>query len=301
MAWSGSVLSSTLRALMAADKPVLVGGSYVAAAATLTRWNATGSWATADASATTGPARYGGDYYEHLFTSPNTTGTTWYYLLDFGANVTFDAAAILHHNFGTVGGLTVTLEVADNNTFATNLATLATWSPGSSSKRLVSLSLKDSGSDAKSISAQCVRIKMTKGSAFTPSIGEVIIRARRQLSANPDVPWDDMEMVSRGTTHESSDGVESTYMHHAGRRRIEAVLRPYETSYQDDLRNFWLSDIAGGVAPFLWIDKPATDPQGAYWMKQRPLELKFPWLGPAQRELRLVAYEQGTQFVSMES
>jgi hypothetical protein len=142
---------------------------------------------------------------------------------------------------------------------------------------------------------------MTKGSAFTPSIGEVIIRARRQLSANPDVPWDDMEMVSRGTTHESSDGVESTYMHHAGRRRIEAVLRPYETSYQDDLRNFWLSDIAGGVAPFLWIDKPATDPQGAYWMKQRPLELKFPWLGPAQRELRLVAYEQGTQFVSMES
>jgi hypothetical protein len=300
MAWSSATLSASLLSLMAADKPIILGNNRIYQYHSDSRWNTTGSLATADASDATTQRTWLRDGFTHLRSAPATSQTTWYLCFDLGATRTFDSCAILGHNLGTIGGVQVDLQVADNSTFGTNLQTIETWTPLTSNKRLVSVDISHSGS-ARQYTAQYVRLKFSKGSGIIPNIGEVILSDRRQLKHQPDYPWARQDWKSYADEFKSSNQITTRYFQASGQRRIAARLTTGASAYWDDLDNFFSLDSEYGKRPFLWIDRPTTDPQGAPLMLFADPEYSNPYNGPNERTLDLIAYEQGSQYVSAES
>ena len=148
MAWSAAALGAQEIADATANYPCLVGihaGDSIVDA----RWNETGSLADDDTSETGYPASNAADRRGDVPTKPDAAASTWYWMIDLGAAAAdFDMAAIFGHNFGTIGGLTVTLEIADDNAFTSGHETIATWTPLTSNTRLVSYALFHTGADA---------------------------------------------------------------------------------------------------------------------------------------------------------
>lgn len=301
MAVSSSALNATYVANAARDKPLLVGLNRVRAASSV-QWRTSGSWASGSngTDTTNGPTSYLSDGFVGLRSKPSSSATTWYLLFDFGANVTFDSLFILDHNFGSIGGLTVSLEVADTSNYVTNLVQVSSLSPGSSSRRLVDLVLESGGGSALVYSAQYARLKLTKGSAFTPQISELYLGLRRQLTRNPNREYAEDNLRTYASRHTGGTRRTTTYIHSAGQQILNARFEPDDATEQADIRAFWKTDIRMGRDPFIWVPKPASDPQSAYLMNA-PLSLELPDFNPGQFRWDLVSEEQGDVFVSGES
>lgn len=275
MAYSFADLSATEIADAAADKPLLLGESVIAAAkadgAFAAEWSAAGSFAGADITATGYPVARAYDRAWNTWTKPNAAATTHYLLFDLGATVAaFDHCIIGGHNFGTIGGLTVSLEIANASTFATDLIELASWSPGSSNKRLVDLSLGHGVDAAPNVysSVRYLRIKTTGGS-HTPQIGEIILGRRRQVTNRPRLPYDPISADSEVADFESRSGITTRYTLNRGR----VVLSPqFSTSATADRTPFtsWWADCAQGTKPFVYIEEPQTTPGAARLMLTQP-------------------------------
>lgn len=301
MAPSVADLSATDLALYAADKPILVGRNWLRSAGSFRGWDANGVSAFTDIAASGFDSKFGGDDYDHVLTKPNAAATAQYYVFDYGSEaMEFDCWALLNHNLGTIGGVTVELQVADDNAFSVNLFTIATITPGSSNKRLVSLVLDDSGSTARRwTNYRYFRVKFSKGSAITPQFGEMILGRRRQLKHKPNTPWDPNNLASRIGRFESASGIITDYVFHKGRRKIAADLSPHESAYINDLVTFYETDIDFGTLPFLWIDDPTTSPSDANWMKLVDPELTGPVLDVSERSFAIRAMEHGPNFLKL--
>jgi hypothetical protein len=81
---------------------------------------------------------------------------------------------------------------------------------------------------------------------------------------------------------------------------MSASLTPSETTYIDDLWSLYKTDTKHGTLPFMWVDQPNTDPQGAVMMLF-DAEFEYPRQGPNHRELVMSAEEQGPHFVDLEA
>lgn len=302
MAWAAADLSSTVRALAAADKPLILASNVIRSAGGTYKWTAAGGNADASITDSSYPTTYLHDSQMHLKTRPNASGVDRYLNFDFGAaGVTFDSIAILNHNLGTLGTYTVLFQIDNVANFA-SATTIATMTSGTSTKRLVSLDLKDTGSVARSFSGvQYARLKLSKAAGGLPQIGEVILGSRRQLKHQPEIPWDEKHRRTTADRTTTDTGITTTYVRARGQRLMDATLSPAESTYIDDLRSLYESDMDFGRYPFLWIDKPATSPQAAYWMQLDDLGWQMRLVGPTERQVRINAYEQGPQFVGLEA
>lgn len=297
MAYSVADLSQAERDLAADDIPLLVGRNWLRSAGSFRGWDADGVTAFSDISATGFGGKFAGDDFDHDLTKPNAAATTQHFIFDYGSEgMTLDLWALLNHNLGTIGGITVTLAVSNDGTTWTDIATV---SPGTSNKRLVALVLKDTGSVARRFSSLRYFRMTTAGGSHTPQFGEMILGRRRQLKHAPDPEWDPNNLMSRIGRSDALSGVITDHVIRKGQRKISAILSPHETAYIDDIEAFYETETDFGTRPFLWIDKPNSAPSDASWMRFVEPELSGPLLGPSQRGFKILAIEQGPNFLAL--
>lgn len=306
MAYGSTEWPAAKIALHNADKVAVLGENHVRSLTSSTlQWRTgTATWAAgSDGTAAQGPVDYLADGLLDQRSYPASSADPWTLLLDFGASgVDFDSIVIANHNFASIAGMVVTVQIADTTNFVTNLQTLASWTPGTSTKRLVALELDHTGANSirEYTTVRYVRIVMNPTSAAVPSIGELYFGSRKQLKHNPSYPWDERARSSRWEQTTTYGGRKNRVVHFRGMRRLEARLLPSETAYIDDLWDLYKTDTLHGTNPFVWFDKPNTDPQGAPLM-MFPEDFDYPRQGPNHRELVTLAEEQGPQFVDLEA
>lgn len=303
MAWSETTRPTSETDSLAFDKPLLVGGG-LAHISTSIEWRTTGSFSSGSNGVDSSyPTTNMVDDFQHKFSRPSSSAVTWYIIGQFASNVTFNFCAILGHNFGTIGGLTVSLQIADDNAFTTNLVTLRQESPGTSNKRLIWPYLsKDAptGGLSRNYAAQYWRIKID-GTSGQPRVGEIILGLQRQLNQKPNEPYDPSQTVSQVDYFDPGSGVVTQYSRYRGRRKLDAEIVT-TSSTEDAIVNGWYTSCNQGTRPFLWIENPTTDPKNAPYLILNEPGLFRPYdNGPSLRTWNLNAIEQGTSFVLTET
>lgn len=300
----------------AGDRPMVLASHAIYAARTAAAfrlgWSTTGSFAnplTADDPQS--PAYSVFDFQFNRFAKPSALATTWYFLLDFGASVqAFDAALILGHNFGTIGGLTITLQVADDAAFATNLRTLATWTPGASNKRLVNLTL-GGGNNAYSSVEYARLVITTAGAAFAPQIGEIVLSSRRQMNMGALLPYNQDAEESDVVDFTARSGVRTRYVRNKGQKVLGGTIFTANAADAAPVLGWW-TDCALGSLPFAWIEHPNSAPSTAIWAfwdarssssgktSGGGIGLDFPYVSDVARKLVYALTEQGAPFFENE-
>ena len=297
---SAAQLSSTELSYVTNDKPMLVASNALESAET-EKWLTTANLSTGtDRTLANHPISRARDRFNHLQTKPDTTSaSTWYLAFDLGASVAdFDCLFISGHNFGTIGGLTVSLEIGTDATFG-SVTELYTTTPGSSNKRIFSVDLADTGISSVALrhsGERYVRLKMTKGSNFTPAVGELWLGRRRHLPFQFERETDDLRTASEIVSFNSRSGVVTNYVMSRGQQRRSGTVI-LETDYESTVTSFW-SECEQGTKPFLFCAKPNSALSDVQLMNQDP-ELSFPLVGPNHRELSLNMQELAP-FVGLE-
>ena len=278
-------LSAAELLLVTDQKPMLIATNVLDGAAV--RWNDAGTSTDGSLDHADYPATYAHDQFHHLYTKPSSAETTWYYVINQSADEgDFDTVAILGHNFGTIGGLTVTLELDDNDNGAfSSTTTLATFSPGSSNARLCSIVLAGTGVAERHSAEGYVRLKLTKGGAFTPQIGELWLGRRRHLPYQFDGPLGDQHHRADFIDFASRSGVRTRHEMSKGQRVFSGTTLIDQSGDITSINSFW-SETDYGNRPFLWIPDPGT-PADVYVMHHSSGELDFSLELPAARRLNL--------------
>jgi len=288
---SNADISAADLALLAADKPILAANAGYNPS--VVEWRNGGSWAAgSDETETANPTVRAYDGKGHLDTRPDTARTTHYLLFDFGAaGIEFDFVAILGHNFGTIGGLTVTAECSTTSSYGSPVA-LSSWSPAGSNNRLIDLSLS-AGTAQRYSAYRYARIGMTKGSTFTPQIGEVIWGRRRQLKHKSNIGggFDPDAHMALVTDNRSLSGVLTRYSWADGQRALAGNFNPHEDAYKDDIKA-WGVQVGYGARSLVYIEDPSTTPEGFLLMYMVDPRFSFPLQGPLSRLFELTALEQ---------
>lgn len=303
MAYLSAEISAADIALYEADRPILLGTNAMRPAfadgTTTHRWNQTGSFATADSSASMYGAAYGGDDGSHVLTKPDSAQAAWYYLMGFATGQSFDSLVIINHNLGSTSA-TVVLEIADDSAFTTNLVQLCTVTPSDDS-RIVELELFHTGSVARLYSGvEYARLKITYAGTDTPQLGEVILSQRLQLSREPADPYDVRNLRGESVLVSSNSGVQTRYVWSKGRRHISARITEVESSGWYAVADFFRDDCDYGQHPLVWIDAPYTEPEKAAWMHWERAELIGPYDGHEARTFQFSLVEQGPHYQALE-
>ena len=297
MAWSSAGLAADEITNFAADHPIAAGLHALSGSAFAARWNTAGTIAAADVSATGYPALNAGDFRGTVPTKPNTTATTWYHVMDLGASGVpdVDMALLLNHNLGTIGGMTVTLEIADTSDFTGGtFQVIATWTPGSSSLRLVEYTLKHTGSAALRYSGlRYVRLKFVNAGAVTPQFGELWLGRRRQFSTDPAIGYDEREAAGTASAFAFDDGTSLIYSWNGDGPAQKAIRFPALSSTDATLALAVRDDCKRGTRPILWCDQPSTAANRTLLMVP-PTAMRRPTLGGGKRAFALDLREQDT-------
>jgi len=302
MAWSSAAISATYLAARALDKPMLIGANELRPdRVSSIQWRTSGSFSSgSDGTATNGPARRAGDGFTSMYTYPSSAANTWYYLMKWTTAATFDALVIIGHNFGTIGGLTVTLDVADDDAFSSNLQTIATISPGSSNDRSVALTLKHTGSDPRQYTGVTrARLKVTKGSSHTPQFSELILGRSHQLTYKPDIEYATFNEESSTDESETLTGEVGGVTNYERRKLLEADLTLQDETEATKIKDWW-SDCKGGTKPFVWIEEPTTTPSSAMLMMLSEKRAPLNYIDGALQTYRISAREQSPFLLAAE-
>ena len=310
MAYGFADIPQAERDLIAADKPRLIGRNWGRTATTL-RWDADGDLtAGADVADASFPSKRIKDDQSYLVTKPSGSAVesppgTWnrYFAYDFGSEgMEIDAVALLKHNLGTLTGVTVDIRVADNAAFVTNNRIIETFTPGSSNKRLVSVSLEHGGGIAQRYTTvRYLMIHLKKGADFTPEFGEFIIGRSRQFKHTLKIPYARRRLRSRWSDFEAASGAGRRYGFHKNRRPITGSINPSETAYIDDLETLFKTETDGGKLPILWVEKPGTAPSDAWWVRYMNPDLQLTNVDFTEHEVPLDFLEVGPDFLAAET
>jgi hypothetical protein len=204
---------------------------------------------------------------------------------------------IAGHNFGTIGGLTVSLEIGTDATFG-SVTEILSVTPGASNKRILSTALTDTSTAKRFSAEQFVRLKLTKGSDFTPKIGELWLGRRRHLPYKFDRELDDLRTGSEVVQFSSRSGVQTNYVMARGRQSRTGSTLLDSAADIATVQSFW-AECNQGTLPFVFCENPGTAPDDCQLMNQEP-ELSFPLVGPTSRSLNLELRE-ASPFVALES
>jgi len=297
---AGVSIGADAIAWRAGDKDLLIGRNWQRASTAVDpEWSTAGSWAGADETDAAGPTSYVYDDHDHLQTYPDANQATWYLLFDFGAAVgVIDSVVILNHNLNTASAV-VDIQVDDDSTFPAP-RTLESQTPGDDN-RILFLDLDDVGAGQLQYSnVQYARIKMTTMGAV-PKIGEVFWGQRRQLKHNSGGNWDRSNLATTQTRMRAAAGPSSRYTFRKGQRHIAPIYEPHETARIADLLAFFEEDTDFGRYPFLYVEQPDTDQNGANLMEyDNPEQTSALINGFSQRAFPIVATETGANFLALE-
>lgn len=242
------------------------------------------------------------DGFNHLVTQPNTTGTTWTFLIDFGGtDVSFDSIFIGGHNFDQVNVSSLEVNIADDAGFTDRLECIAKISsPITSSKRLLFLDLGNmiNTPPKRFTGVRYARLVVSMLSSGIPAFSELIFADRTQLASTPLLSYDPNAEESRVTDFESRSGVIRRFCFHKGRatRQVQ-LLTNTETDNQQILD--WWRDTKEGTRPFVWIDCPTSAPQDAPLMLLDRPRFSFPFETNIVRRIQMNLAEL-PKFVSSE-
>lgn len=300
MAWSNADLTSSEQSLFSNDKPLLSHNVITPSVVSSADWDADGS-GTPNAGATDGPGVWAYDGRTALKTKPNAAGTTWYYIVVFSASVEFDFAAIIGHNFNELTTPSVTLEIADNSAFSSNLQEIADFSI--SSKRCIEYTLKHSGSTAQRYSnVDYARIKITTGASETPEFGELYLGARAQLRFSANRPFVQNGISSVTEWSDAQSGAATAYTRAKGRRILERNF----TITNDSVGNFvnvigtWWGDVGFGANTFIFCEEPSSSPNNSWLVRLAEPKLGFTRTSPFHGVMSHRYIEQGPPWVATE-
>ena len=244
-----------------------------------------------DRTLSTNPAARAYDGKPHYVTSPDATAdSTWFLAFEFSsAGIAFDCALLMGHNFDTLSLTTIEFQVADTNDFQTNLRTVASWTLRGSDKRISDVELFHTGSDPlRYKDVQYGWLKLSKGSNFTPEVGELVLGRSRQLESQILLPFDDLAMEHSVEATESDGGVITGSVRYQRRRDLIGELLLTESAGIDDIRD-WYRQVRATFA-FIW--EPTTNPNDwqLMWLNSK---LRMANTGHTSRRLAIDSVEQG--------
>lgn len=306
MAWSSIALTAQELSDLAADKPLLgelraLGTGIVTSA----KWvaGATGTFVDADITDNTALASRAYDGHSDEQTCPNTTGTGFTFLIDFGAaGIELDGFAIMNHDLFSDGCTGLTLGIADSSNFVTNPATLVSINPSSylsADRRFFIKTDHLAGSGRRYTGVRYVRVGLSYGGAQKPQIGELLFARRRQLSWKAVRPYDDEQRRSESTEHEARSGKLLSYVWRRGKRTIRHQFQVPDATEAAKFTGFW-DNTYQGARRFIFIENPGTSPNDFNLVRNpTTAELALPYQGPTERAFSLEADEIGPHFLKV--
>lgn len=303
MAWSRASLSAAQIAKTQADKPIIVGTQRLDGGLLDAKWiQSAETWASADRSAATYELTRLGHRHPSMISFPLLTGPTVTTVRAvFSLNIVeFDCLALL--NLSSLGfDHSITVQIADDSTFATNLQTIASWT-NVQPHRLASFDLIHFDDPTISVfqrysSVDWMRVTWTSASNFygsTPRLGELWLGNRRQMWLTSDVgSFDDFEMDGESSVFEAHDGDRLKYQRFGGRGVRRLTFRPHGAETIDqvaELRGLW-KDCSYGAKNVLYCEKPNTVPSRAMAMSFEGDGLAMPIENYRNRTLEAVLME----------
>ncbi|MEK0431764.1 MAG: hypothetical protein RL139_1568 [Gemmatimonadota bacterium] len=310
MAYAIGTLSAGNQSAYLADKPLFLGRNALAYYNAAPQWRTGGSgtWAETDTTNSTWPTSLTYDRYQHIASRPAGSSASLFYLLldlDSTAGESIDSVAILGNNFCSYSGntVTVTIQIADDSTFSSNVRTIATWTCNYSalgSQRLTCWNLGPSGGAYEVYtSLRYARLRIQGSTNFSsatpPEVSELILGRRRQMSAAPDEPWDPYGFESDVIDHRGGTGVDTRYTRVEARRHLRPTWTPSPSDrYSLDDAATVLAlyrDTAHGTRPFLWCEAPYSSPFIAQWMLASG-GFSLPYVSVLQKSFGLDMMEQ---------
>ncbi len=226
------------------------------------RWAATATavFGDADNTAVNFPVRWATDRRGYKRTKPATTATGHTLLLDLGTSAS-DIDVLMLWGYAGLDGVTVSIEVADTADFVTNPVTIGSFVfPASDRTRRVVLAQLSDGvnAEARLSGVQFMRLKFTKGSGFTPEIGEVWLGRRRQFWNQPLAGTGFSPNMIGSLSSKSGPGQSSTtYVKARAHKILEAAFRSSNTTEVDIVKDL-NDDTEQGTRHFCWIFDPST-------------------------------------------
>lgn len=281
---------------MAADIPLLIGGSVMIDAMDASGTTVDANWhesaGATERNLSDSPPTLAYDGFHHAVTLPdvvtNPGRTEWFYDIDLGAAFEFDCLAYLQHNWDTEGVTLATFSVTNASfLLPTIISSISSFPDG---RRLVELDLSDT-TDPKRWTERYLQLHLTGPANFEPSLGELWLGRRHQLLAHPSLPYDTDGEATTQDMRDSESGVISAF-NFATRRKI--ITLPYniaETDTVDELIAWWVAT-GGNARGSLVIPRPTEDKQNAYVMWAPPnARFDFPFVGPFERRLNMTLRE----------
>jgi hypothetical protein len=301
--WTSAALSAAEQADLALDLP-LIGANAIPAAPTTKIWTEVGQTGSSDRTDSDYPASRAYDGLPHLPTSADATASsTWYFVFNFGEGIEFDFAAIMGHDFGTDSLTSVTIELDDGSppdgTFGST-QTIADFGAPSDDTRLMDLVLKHTGSDPRRYTdVQYLRLKLTKGSNFTPQFGLLILGRRRQMTVRPVNPFDKDRLHNESALSRSQGGVVNKTIYHEARFDLDATFLLSATADIADVKA-WFQQTRGQM---VWMWEPSSAPNSWYLVSLDPDDLHMPSSDYTERSFSVAGTEQGPErfFLAKES
>lgn len=260
-AFTFAALTATESSDFAADNPLVIGTSGLESLSTA-------AWKPASSTAVASTANSGHatgfaytrlfDRFGHVVNKPSaSSNAVWTLAFAFSTGVTFDSFMIWNHNLSSCS--TIRLQVSSTNfASASTTQTIKTFTTGTG--RYVTFSVLHTGSVPLRYSSIRHARLVFKSSSGTikPTIGEIWLGRRRQLSHTPLLAYDPDRLAARTVVAETFSGVKKQYLQHRGRRVLEATYFMH-TSGQYSTLSDWFSDSYQGSRPFLWAEKPSTE------------------------------------------
>lgn len=200
-----------------------------------------------------------------------------------------------------IASLSITLIVADDNAFGTNVVFIKTVQNVKGPTKIVELSLGLTSNDRRWNDVQFAKIQIeardqTGATAdfadYKPNIGQVLLGRRRQMGHQPKIPFDDQPQESNTVDFISDSGVRVSHVLASGFARISTAWAPTESGASnidevDTLRK-WFKDIGFGTKHFMWIH-PLKSRE--HWMDLEGRVLNLPLQGPVERAAEFTMIE----------
>lgn len=235
------------------------------------RWTTTGTATGTDITDPTTPARRAYDGRLSEGTRASTTAVNDVYFNWTMPSVTVDSVVIYLSNIPT-SITSVTLTVADNGSFTGgSVVNIASWSSvtsgsNSSGRRLVDLTLYDgtSANNARYTNVQYMRLQFNFAVATTsfPSLGQIIVGQRRQLSKKPMPPYNDQPDGVKVRSFTARSGEVTQVIDSEGYRHPEGSYEPtvdgiHSIDEVSVIRSIWQESRGQLIG---WIENPSTSP-----------------------------------------
>jgi hypothetical protein len=240
-------------------------------------------------------AIHGFDGRPWVTTTASATAQNDYYYVRLTDTATVDAIYVAMGSL-SIANMTVTAEIADDFSDATNVIQIAQWANVNSNDRLFSANLTNGagGNDNQQFTG-VEQFRLTIGGAVCNSyLGQVFLGQRRQLSRPMLLPYDDQPLAGSVEQTQTLGHATAVYPRYTGFRDLSGTYLAtrstgdslYDLNDETTIQLLY-SDCARGTKPVVFCQEPTDDlasiPHRAAMGYLSP-KLRFPSSGPTTRD-----------------